>query len=68
VLKRRGKIIPLMEKFCMEKQLSFRISMNEVLDYCVLEYHLLSGNGEHLQATSLPTQQPPEFYSNTDRD
>lgn len=38
VLKRRGEIIPLMEKFCMEKQLSFRISMNEVLDYCVLEY------------------------------
>lgn len=38
VLKRRGEIIPLLEKFCMEKQLSFRISMNEVLDYCVLEY------------------------------
>ena len=38
VLKRRGEIIPIMEKFCMEKQLSFRISMNEVLDYCVLEY------------------------------
>ena len=38
VLKRRGEIITLMEKFCMEKQLSFRISMNEVLDYCVLEY------------------------------
>lgn len=38
VLKRRGEIIPLLEKFCLEKQLSFRISMNEVLDYCVLEY------------------------------
>ena len=38
VLKRRGEIIPIMEKFCMEKQRSFRISMNEVLDYCVLEY------------------------------
>ena len=38
VLKRRGEIIPLLEKFCMGKQLSFRISMNEVLDYCVLEY------------------------------
>lgn len=38
VLKRRGEIIHLLEKFCMEKQLSFRISMNEVLDYCVLEY------------------------------
>lgn len=38
VLKRRGEIMPLLEKFCMEKQLSFRISMNEVLDYCVLEY------------------------------
>ncbi len=38
VLKRRGEIISLLEKFCMEKQLSFRISMNEVLDYCVLEY------------------------------
>ena len=38
VLIRRGEIIPLLEKFCLEKQLSFRISMNEVLDYCVLEY------------------------------
>ncbi|MFW9612614.1 MAG: S28 family serine protease [Macellibacteroides fermentans] len=38
VLKRRGEIIPLLEKFCLEKQLAFRISMNEVLDYCVLEY------------------------------
>ena len=38
VLKRRGEIIPLLEKFCLKKQLSFRISMNEVLDYCVLEY------------------------------
>lgn len=38
VLKRRTDLIPLLEAFCKEKELKFDISMNEVLDYCVLEY------------------------------
>ena len=60
VLKRRGEIIPLLEKFCMEKQLSFRISMNEVLDYCVLEYSFAFWQwgtpASHIPANSATTE------------
>lgn len=38
VLTRKSEIIPLMDVLCKEKGLKFRISMAEVLDYCVLEY------------------------------
>lgn len=38
ILKRKPEIVPLLEDFCREKQLRFRIPMEEVLDYCVLEY------------------------------
>lgn len=38
VLKRKTEIIPLLEAFCKNKGLEFRIPMAEVLDYCVLEY------------------------------
>lgn len=38
VLKRRSEIIPMLEQFCKEKALKFRIPMDELLDYCVLEY------------------------------
>ncbi|RHJ94009.1 S28 family serine protease [Parabacteroides bouchesdurhonensis] len=38
VLKRRTEIVPLLEAFCKESSLRFHISMDEVLDYCVLEY------------------------------
>ena len=60
VLKRRGEIIPLLEKFCLEKQLSFRISMNEVLDYCVLEYSFAFWQwgtpASHIPANSATTE------------
>lgn len=38
VLKRKAEIVPLLDAFCKEKELVFRIPMEEVLDYCVLEY------------------------------
>jgi hypothetical protein len=38
VLKRKAEIVPMMETYCKEKNLKFRIPMAEVLDYCVLEY------------------------------
>lgn len=38
VLKNKTAIVPLLEAFCTEKGLKFRIPMAEVLDYCVLEY------------------------------
>lgn len=37
-LRRKDRMLPLLERFCQEKQMSFRIPMAEVLDYCVLEY------------------------------
>lgn len=38
VLKNRDKIMPLLEEFVREKKYTFRIPLDEVLDYCVLEY------------------------------
>lgn len=38
ILKRKPEIIPFLEEFCREKQLRFRVPLEEVLDYCVLEY------------------------------
>lgn len=31
-------MLPLLESYCKNKNLTFRIPMPEVLDYCVLEY------------------------------
>lgn len=38
ILERRKDIVPMLEKYCREKGYTFRIPMDEVLDYCVLEY------------------------------
>lgn len=37
-LKRKADLLPLLESYCKDKNLAFRIPMPEVLDYCVLEY------------------------------
>lgn len=38
ILKRKTEIVPMLELFCKNKGLKFRIPMEEVLDYCALEY------------------------------
>lgn len=38
VLKQKAAIVPMLENYCQEHKLTFRISMAEVLDYSVLEY------------------------------
>ncbi len=38
VLKNRDAIIPKLEAFSAEKNFTYQLSLNEVLDYCVLEY------------------------------
>lgn len=38
ILKKRKDILPLLETYCKEKGLEFRIPMDEVLDFAVLEY------------------------------
>jgi len=38
ILKNREILVPKIEKYSKEKNYTYRISMNEVLDYCVLEY------------------------------
>ena len=38
VLKRRSSLMPLFKKYCEDKKLTFRIPLDEVYDYCVLEY------------------------------
>ncbi len=38
VLKRKATLLPIMERYCNEKNMTFRIPLTEVFDYCVLEY------------------------------
>ncbi|HNX06291.1 MAG TPA: S28 family serine protease [Bacteroidales bacterium] len=38
VLKRRNKIFPLFKKFCTEKKYVFHLPLQEIYDYCVLEF------------------------------
>ena len=38
VLKQKAAIVPMLENYCQEHKLTFRIPMAEVLDYSVLEY------------------------------
>ncbi len=38
VLRRKADLLPRFEAFCQAQQLSFRIPISEVYDYCVLEY------------------------------
>ena len=38
VLKRRAQLAPLFEKHCTDKKLSFRLPLEEVYDYSILEY------------------------------
>ena len=38
VLKRKDALVPMMEKYSKEKNLEYNIPIEEVIDYCVLEY------------------------------
>ncbi len=38
VLKRKSKLMPLFQKYCSEKGYTFRVSTEDIYDYCVLEY------------------------------
>ncbi len=38
ILKNRETLLPKLDSLCKQKNYTFRISMDEVLDYCVLEY------------------------------
>jgi hypothetical protein len=38
VLKNRKKIMPMFEKFCNDNKFTFNIPLDEVYDYCVLEF------------------------------
>lgn len=38
VLKRKAAFMPLFTKFCTEKGYTFRVPLEEIYDYCVLEY------------------------------
>lgn len=38
VLKRRGEITPLLSQYCTDNKLKHRLTMPELLDYCVVEY------------------------------
>ncbi len=38
ILKRRDSIFPLFEDFCKKNKYTFRLPLQEIYDYCVLEY------------------------------
>lgn len=63
ILKRKPEIVPLLEDFCREKQLRFRIPMEEVLDYCVLEYPFaLRQWGTSVRTIPAPTAGTEELF------
>ncbi len=37
-LKRKPQMMPLFERYCMEKNYKFRVGTSEIYDYCVLEF------------------------------
>ena len=41
VLKRKAALLPRFKKYCDEKGLKFRAPVEEIYDYCVLEYSCL---------------------------
>lgn len=38
LLKRKPSLFPLFKSYCAEKEYTFRVSMEEIYDFCVLEY------------------------------
>lgn len=38
VLKRKSKLMPMFEQYCNDKGYTFRVSREDIYDYCVLEY------------------------------
>jgi hypothetical protein len=38
VLKRRKKMMPMFEQYCAKEKYTFRLPLNEIFDYCVLEF------------------------------
>lgn len=38
ILKRKDRMLPFLEDYCKKRNMTFRIPLAEVLDYCVLEY------------------------------
>lgn len=38
ILKRRTRLQPLFDQYCEDRRLTFPVPLNEVYDYCVLEY------------------------------
>lgn len=38
LFKRKAEIVPMLEEYCQKNKLKHRISMPELLDYCILEY------------------------------
>lgn len=51
ILKNRKELVPKLEEFCKQEKFTFRICMNEVLDYCVLEYPFALWQWGHLVDT-----------------
>lgn len=38
LLKRKASLLPLFTRYCAEKQYTFRVSLEEIYEFCVLEY------------------------------
>lgn len=38
VLKRKARFMPMFKKYCADKGYTFRVSQEDIFDYCVLEY------------------------------
>lgn len=76
ILKRKAEIFPMFENYCKISKLTFRIPIEEVYDYCVLEYSFAFwqwvGNTERIPAKNesdsklfqhLITVSGPDYFS-----
>lgn len=60
LLKRRAEVIPLLKSLAEEEELAFRISLDEVFDYCVLEFPFA------FRQWGLPVSAIPSLNSSTE--
>ncbi|MFV0590155.1 MAG: S28 family serine protease [Draconibacterium sp.] len=61
ILKNRSVYLPKLKAFCEQQKLTFRISMDEVLDYCVLEYPFALWQWGNMSGRIPTADQTPDF-------
>lgn len=65
VLKRKATLLPRFEQYCNEKGLKFRAPVEEIYDFCVLEYSFALWQwGTPISSIPVPTASDDEIFKN----